>query len=135
MISQKPINSKRKKKAPVKDESNIPPSVSPRPLSFSDFEEHEKPKPVRVFIEPLGGHVYILPTPGQIMYKLSRIENVIEAIHEMSVYLSTKVFSDEDARKPVATYDNWMSLSPGQIIGVFNLLRDALRLGGEEKNV
>lgn len=105
------------------------------PLTFDKIKGEDNLR--EVFIESLGGKVFIRPISSKSLYDISHVRTedtgTAEACHIISQYLASNVCKD-NLGSPLASYDQWMSLTPEQILNFFNILSESLGSGGDEKN-
>ena len=95
--------------------------------------------PRKVYIDTLGGYFYVRPVPSILLEKFNLMEkddnrSIMEVCQEVARYFAANIFSDPEGTKPIATYEQWMTLTPSGLLVANNIIQKSLAKGGEEKN-
>lgn len=109
-------------------------------ISFDKFRTVDPGNlPRKVFIDTLDGYFYVKPVPSILLQKFYLMEEndnrtIMEVCQEIAKYFAGNIFADPEGTKPIATYEQWMTLTPSGLLVANNIIQKSLAKGGEEKN-
>src|SRR5688572_26431857 len=98
-------------------------------ISFEKFRTVDPAHiPRKVYIKSLEGYFYVRPVPSVLLEKFMLVDDkenrsIMEVCKEIAKYFAGNIFADAEGTKPIATYEQWMTLTPSGLLAANELLQ------------